>query len=158
MRPIRIPPANKPGMRLDHLLASRFALRPDQTIIRRAAELPASLQRRVSTLTSECEWRAYRVANSVFCAIGRSASAGRADPDSAAIEVYLLDSRAAVYSATVWQYDDRHGWWQDSMVDISYDCERGWWSDALTRPPMTMPGSSSGRPRALLEAANMDAV
>ncbi len=127
----------KLGARLDSLLASRFAHRPDQNRIRRASELPRRLEHCVGRLAFDCEWRAYRLTAGVFFAAGRSSALGAGTTSRSAIEVYFLDDSAAVYSAAVWEHDARHGWWLDSIITPSYDCERGWWMEALSRSAHT---------------------
>jgi len=136
-----------PGASLDDLLASRFL--PKQWVGRiwGASELPERLEGCVRDLVPDAEWRAYGDEGRIFFAIARRHAAVTRASSAAAIDVYFLDSNAAVYSAAVWEYDCKHGWWLDSILDVSYDCDHGWWSDVLidrqtpTDPRATAPPS-----------------
>jgi hypothetical protein len=119
------------GACLDDLLASRFLPRRRVSRICTASRLPARLARCTRTLVSNSEWRAYRYDERILFAIARPHASDQSDDPMPAIDVYFLDDRASVYSAGVWDYDSRHGWWLDAVLDLSYDCEHGWWVDAL---------------------------
>jgi hypothetical protein len=125
------PDSASAGARLDDLLASRFLPRGWATRIWSACDLPRRLEHCARSLSSNTEWRAYGAEDHIFFAIAREhLSAPHAEP-SAAIDVYFLDDKAAVYSAGVWEHDLKHGWWLDSVLDLSYDCEHGWWLEGL---------------------------
>jgi hypothetical protein len=48
----------------------------------------------------------------------------------------MVDQNAWVYSAAVWAFEPKQGWWLNSVLDPSYDCEHGWWMGALMTPPV----------------------
>jgi hypothetical protein len=131
------------GACLDDLLASRFLPRRWASRIWTANELPVRLARCARSLAPGSEWRAYGDDGHVLFAIARTHKADPPRDSEAAIDVFFLDDHAAVYSAGVWQYDHRHGWCLDALLDLSYDCEHGWWLDALMSPPPT-PVAPSG--------------
>lgn len=124
------------GMRLDDLLDSRFALQSAQGRVLRSARLPLRLERCVNRLAPTCVWRAFQGAATMFCAIARTSFEGRQSGGAEPLEVYFLDSDAAVYSAAVWEHDSVRGWWLDSLLDLSYDSENGWWLGPLMEPPV----------------------
>jgi hypothetical protein len=126
------------GASLDDLLASRFLPSRSATRIRCAGDLPTRLERCAKNLMSNSEWRAYGDEDRIFFAIARAHLTDERSDAVAAIDVFFLDDNAAVYSAGVWEYDRKHGWWLDSVLDLSYDCEHGWWLDVLMDPPMSI--------------------
>jgi hypothetical protein len=97
----------------------------------------------------DAEWRAYGDADQVFFAIARSHSHGPQPQGALSIDVYFLDENAAVYSAGVWEHDRKHGWWLDSVLDLSYDCEHGWWLDVLMDPRISVDPHVADAPRRL---------
>jgi hypothetical protein len=123
-----------PGASLDDLLSSRFL--PKQWVGRiwAASELPTRLEGCVRNLVPNAEWRAYSDEGRIFFAVARRHAALTRAASAEAIDVYFLDSNAAVYSAAVWEYDCKHGWWLDAILDVSYDCDHGWWPDVLMDP------------------------
>jgi hypothetical protein len=123
-----------PGACLDDLLASRFLPRRWATRLWSASELPYRLERCARSLVPNCEWRAYGDQDRILFAIARAHSAGPQAGSAAAIDVYFLDENASVYAAGVWVNEPKHGWWLDSLLDLSYDCEYGWWLDVLIDP------------------------
>jgi hypothetical protein len=132
-------PPRSPGACLDDLLASRFLPKRWVGRIWAAVDLPSPLQDCVRNLVPEAEWRAYSDEGQIFFAIARGHAADHPAGSATAIDVYFLDSAAAVYSAGVWEFDRNHGWWLDALLDVSYDCERGWWLDNVVRQATTRP-------------------
>jgi hypothetical protein len=122
------------GARLDSLLATRFAAQQAGRRIAAPADLPLRLEHLVHGLAPTCVWRAYRAAERTFFAVARPPAAAQQPQGGGALEAYFLDDDARVYSAAVWEYDPKHGWWLDSVLSLAYDCEHGWWLSALTAP------------------------
>ena len=127
------------GALLDDLLASRFLPRRWACRIWTGAELPSRLAHCARHLAPDAEWRAYGDEDRIFFAVARAPVGAPQSP--AAIEVYFLDDNAAVYSAGVWEHDSQHGWWLDSVLELSYDSDYGWWLPALINSP-----ASSAKP------------
>jgi hypothetical protein len=115
-----------PGACLDDLLASRFLPKQWTARIWTESALPGRLQHCARNLPPDSEWRAYGDEDRIFFAVARAHARERPLGAAPAVDVYFLDANAAVYSAAVWQYDSRHGWWLDALLDLSYDCEHGW--------------------------------
>ncbi len=137
------------GARLEDLLSSRFALQSFHDRLGSAEELSLALRYCVAGLSPKCAWRAYRAAQGVFCAIARvplrctrtpvtvgGAASGSRGGASEELELYMVDQNAWVYSAAVWAFEPKQGWWLNSVLDPSYDCEHGWWMGALMTPPV----------------------
>lgn len=130
IRAMLVPGRPTLGACFQDLLGSRFL--PKRTgRISRAEELPIRLQRCVRHLRPEYEWRAYGEAEHVFFSVARLRDAKSASPVMPSLEVFFLDANAAVYFAGVWECDPVHGWWLDSLVNLSYDSDHGWWLDAI---------------------------
>jgi len=125
------PHSPSPGACLDDLLASRFLPRRWANRIWLASELPDPLERCTRTLVSHSEWRAYCYDDRILFAVARTHASDTRPGSGAALDVYFLDDSGSVYSAGVWEYDAKHGWWLDAVLDLSYDCEHGWWIDGL---------------------------
>jgi hypothetical protein len=119
------------GARLDNLIASRFLSGRWASRVWSTSDLPGGLSRCVVNLTPGSEWRAYADGERIFFAVAREHTNASQVASATAIDVYFLDDTAAVYSAGVWEYDCKHGWWLDAVLDLSYDCDHGWWVDAL---------------------------
>jgi hypothetical protein len=119
------------GARLDNLIASRFLSGRWASRVWSSSDLPSRLSRCVGSLTADSEWRAYSDGERIFFAIAREHTDESQVVSATAIDVYFLDDSAAIYSAGVWEYDSKHGWWLDAVLDLSYDCDHGWWHDAL---------------------------
>jgi hypothetical protein len=141
------PRTARAGARLEDLLASRFLLGREAGRIRSAGDLPFPLEQCAGKLAPDLHWRAYGHDNRIFFAIARAHDDRGRHPSSAAIDVYLLDERAAAYSGGVWDHDIKHGWWLDSVLEPSYACEHGWWLDALLDPPVLRRAARSRSPR-----------
>jgi hypothetical protein len=137
--------SRSPGASLDDLLASRFL--PKQWVGRiwTAGELPTRLKGCVGNLVADAEWRAYSDEGRIFFAVARRHASVAPGASATAIDVYFLDSNAAVYSAGVWEYDRKHGWWMDSILGVSYDCDHGWWLEALIDRPVPKAARNSRR-------------
>jgi hypothetical protein len=125
------PHVASPGTCLDHLLASRFLPSRWSSPIESSSELPAPLERCARNLRADAEWRAYSDEDRILFAIARTHSLDTPADSMPAIDVYFLDDGAAVYSAGVWEYDSKHGWWLDAVLDLSYDYQEGGCLDFL---------------------------
>jgi len=119
------------GACFEDLLSTRFLTRRWTGRIWSVDDLPTRLQRCVRNLKPDCEWRAYGDVGQIFFSIARLRDPESATASAPSLEVFFLDSNAAVYCAGVWERDPAHGWWLDSLVDLSYDCEHGWWLDTV---------------------------
>lgn len=122
------------GSKLDELLASRFLPRRWADRIWSAGSLPESLQHVVRNLAPRAEWRAYQYEDRIFFAVGREHRDASDPAGMASLDLFLMDSNAAIYSAGVWAHDRESGWWLDSVLDATFDSERGWWFDGITNP------------------------
>ncbi|MEO8006563.1 MAG: hypothetical protein ABI771_16725 [Betaproteobacteria bacterium] len=122
------------GAQLDELLASRFLPRRWADRIWSAESLPKSLQHVVRNLAPRAEWRAYQDEDRIFFAVGHEHRDAIDPAGMASLELFLMDSNAAIYSAGVWGHDRESGWWLDSVLDATYDSEHGWWFDGITNP------------------------
>jgi hypothetical protein len=143
------------GVDLDQMLNSRFLPARSTSRVWLAGELPVRLERCVSRLCPDAEWRAYTDGSRIFFAIARrpardSVTEGCDGPTAsglgvsgvgvsgvgvsgrgASMDVYLLDGNAAVYSAGSWSYSSEQGWWLDAVLPPSYDPQHGWWLEAV---------------------------
>ena len=150
MRLIAVTSRSSLGARFDHLLTSRFALQSKKNRVSAPGKLPHRLEQCVNRLVPACEWRAYRSAHGIFFAIARTSKSGERPEADAGLEVYFLDADASVYSAVRWEHDATHGWWLDSVLELTYDCKYGWWLDALTMPQGQLDTRSAAIPVKLL--------
>jgi hypothetical protein len=131
------------GVDLDHMLHSRFLPARPASRTWLAAELPVRLENCVSKLSLDAEWRAYTDGSRIFFAVAqrparraaRMADRHGLDDTGASMDVYFLDSNAAVYSAGKWCYGPEQGWWLDAVLPLSYDAEHGWWLEAVMAAP-----------------------
>ena len=119
------------GAHLDQLLTSRFLPARLARRVRIASKLPICLARCVRNLASHTEWRAYSDDVRIFFAIARRPDGDEQDAAVASMDVYFLDTHAAVYSAGNWAYGYGQGWWLDTVLPASFDSINGWWLDAV---------------------------
>jgi hypothetical protein len=124
------------GACFQDLLSARFLPKRWLGRIWSADALPVRLQRCVRYLKPGYEWRAYGEADEIFFAIARLRDTETRATASPSLEVFFLDTNAAVYCAGVWERDPVHGWWLDSLVNLSYDTDHGWWLDAIADPKL----------------------
>jgi hypothetical protein len=153
-----ISPGPSTGVLLDELLVSRFLPRRWAYRVWTAAQLPSRLLHCVRNLGSNAVWRAYGDQEQLFFAVARAPIGEPHSRSSAAIEVYFLDGNAAVYSAGVWEHDSKHGWWLDSVPELSYDCEHGWWLDALIDRPASTDSVAPAHPAAVVALRRVPAL
>jgi hypothetical protein len=124
------------------LLSARFLPRRWSGRIWSPEGLPSPLQRCVRNLKPDWEWRAYGDEEELLFSVARFRN-HKIAASMPALEVLFFDSDAAVYCAGIWEFDEVHGWWLDSLLDLSYDCQRGWWLDSVVDVP-TAPRSVAG--------------
>ena len=149
------------GAHLDQLLTSRFLPARRASRVWIPSELPASLEQCVHKLAPDTEWRAYSDDVRVFFAIAQRSIDHGFDAVSAAMDVYLLDSEAAVYSAGKWAYTREHGWWLDAVLPPSYDPQNGWWLNVVmvqAQDPLPRCAERSHRPLAIESGRRASAI